>query len=130
MSREEMIKFANVSTPLLSQVLDFNVSGYIKLLPQIKQFVLDENMLSYLQNTYELLYPGTTLNTLQRFAKQSPRSSFLEEDYGSTLVQRESNIVVMAYWPSCSATLPQEDRYLPLSIGQAQFFSKAQLGWQ
>ena len=69
MSGEEMIKFANLSTPLLSQVLDFKVSGYIKLLPPVKQFVLDGNMLSYLQNTYELLYPGTTLHTLQRFAK-------------------------------------------------------------
>ena len=128
MSGEEMIKFANLSTPLLSQVLDFKVSGYIKLLPPVKQFVLDGNMLSYLQNTYELLYPGTTLNTLQQFAKQSPRSSFLEEVYGSTLVRRESNIVVMAYWPSCSATLPQEDRYLPLSIGQTQFFLKHNLG--
>ena len=40
MSGEEMIKFANVSTPLLSQVLDFNVSGYIMLLQPIKQVVL------------------------------------------------------------------------------------------
>lgn len=74
-------------------------------------------------------YPGIIFDgVFQRFAKESQRASFLNEVYGSKLMSRENNVVIMAYWPSSSAILPTVNSNLPQSVGEIQFFLQHHLG--
>lgn len=74
-------------------------------------------------------YPGIIFDgVFQRFAKESRRASFLNEVYGSKLMSRENNVVIMAYWPSSSAILPTVNSNLPQSVGEIQFFLQHHLG--
>ena len=125
---DEMLQFVHFSAPVLSDGTDFRITGHEKMIPPVKQMVLDEALISYLKCTYELLYPGITFDGVFRhFAKQSSRASFLDEIFGSRLMSRENNIVIMAYWPTSSVMMPNETRTLPQSVGEIQYFLKHNL---
>ena len=120
---DELANFVQMSAPVLRVTVDFKVTGNEKLLPPVKQIVFDSDTASYLKCTYELLYPDVVVHTIHCFATQSSRASFVSEIYGSRLKSRENNIVVMAYWPSCSR-IHRDGRNLPKSIGEIQYFVK------
>ena len=125
---DEMQQFIPLSAATLSEALDFKCSGNETLLPPVKHVVLDGNVANNLKCSYELLYPGTVFSSFHQFARKSSRASFANEVYGSQMTSRENNIVVMAYWPSCSDMLPTEGRNLPKAAGEIQFFLKHNSG--
>ena len=124
-----MLHFAQLSAPMLSTSADFKITGNGKMLLPVKQIVLNEAMITCLKCSYSLLYPGIIFDgVFQRFAKESWRASFLNEVYGSKLMSRENNIVIMAYWPSSSTIFPTVNSNLPQSVGEIQFFLQHHLG--
>uniref|UniRef100_A0A1X7V2A2 Uncharacterized protein n=1 Tax=Amphimedon queenslandica TaxID=400682 RepID=A0A1X7V2A2_AMPQE len=75
---DDMLQYIHVSAPVLQDSLRFEVShsDKEKLLPPLKQIVLDTIQVGYLQNTYSLLYPSSAFHSFARFAKQSSRACF------------------------------------------------------
>ena len=79
-------------------------------------------MITSLQLTYRLLYPGIEINSVQRFVKQSLRLSFGGEIFGSKAASRDNNTIVTVHWPSWLASLSIPVRNFPVSVGQIHFF--------
>uniref|UniRef100_A0A1X7U8Q3 Uncharacterized protein n=1 Tax=Amphimedon queenslandica TaxID=400682 RepID=A0A1X7U8Q3_AMPQE len=81
MAGDDMLLYIYLSAPVLQDSLRIEVShsDKEKLLPPLKQTVLDTIQVVYLQKTYSLLYPSGAFHYFAWFAKQSSRAFVLNE---------------------------------------------------
>ena len=76
---------------------------------------------------YKFIYTDIPFLSISRFIKQSSRASLFDEVYVSTLLSRENNIIISAYWPVNDDGFLLRESPLPLSFGQVQYYFKHDL---
>jgi hypothetical protein len=123
----DIVHLARFSKPLLDEDLDFSTNKYEKCLPPLKHIIFDSNIFASIQFTYQILYPAvcTNLQNLPRFARKSSRATLAGDVYGSRLTSRDGNIVICAYWPTCSSEF--NGQCFQLSVGEIQYFIQHKL---
>ena len=112
---------AMLSSPKISLGVPVT-TGLEKLIPPIKEKVLECHLSDQLKELYTMLYPHHTIEHFSQFYRCSNRASFCDQVLGSFQFASERSSIVAAYWPVVANTIINHHNILPLSIGQVQFY--------